>query len=88
MLNYRNELRQLLDRLRQERDELQVQFNLVKIEARDEWDATEKKWHQFKQKSEKVITEVDHVGGEVKEGLVLLADEIKQGYHRIREQLR
>lgn len=86
--NYREELKQLLDRLGKERDELQVQFHLAKAEARDDWKTAEKKWQKFKQKSEKVIAEVDHVGGEVKEGLLLLADEIKKGYHRMREQLR
>ena len=77
---YREELKQLLDRLGKERDELRVQFSLAKAEARDDWDTAEKKWQKFKQNSEKVI-------GEVKEGLVMLADEIKKGYERIRQQL-
>lgn len=84
---YREELKQLLDRLGKERDELRVQFSLAKAEARDDWDTAEKKWQKFKQNSEKVIDEIDHVGGEVKEGLMMLADEIKKGYERIRQQL-
>ncbi|HET8711493.1 MAG TPA: hypothetical protein VFM32_08960, partial [Spongiibacteraceae bacterium] len=81
-------LEQLIAQIKTERDEINVKLHLAKAEARDQWDVAEKQWHTFKQKSEKVLTEVDHTSGEVKEALSLAADELKKGYRRIREQLR
>lgn len=86
--DYRKELEQLLEQLKTERDELNVKLHLAKVEARDQWETTEKQWQTFRQKSEKVLTEVDHTSGEVKEVLALLGEELKAGYRRIREQLR
>ena len=86
--DYRKELQDLLEQLKSERDELNLQMHLAKAEAREQWESAEKKWQTFRQQSEKVLTEVDHTGGEIKEGLSLIADELKAGYRRIREQLR
>ena len=86
--NYRKEIEELLAQLKQERDELNVKLHLAKVEARDQWEVAEKQWYAFQHKSEKVLGEVDHTGDEVKQALTLLADELKDGYRRIREQMR
>jgi len=86
--DYRKELEELFEKLKTERDEINVKLHLAKAEARDQWEAAEKQWQSFKQKSEKVLTEVDYTSGEVKEALSLLGDELKNGYRRIKDQLR
>lgn len=86
--DYRKELQDMLEQLKTERDEINVKLHLARAEARDQWEVAEKQWFAFKQKSEKVLTEVDHTSGEVKQALTLLADELKGGYRRIKDQLR
>jgi hypothetical protein len=86
--NFRKELQDAVAQLKTQRDEINVRVHLAKAEVRDQWAVTEKQWQTFKSKSEKVLEEVDHTSGEVKEGLHLLADELKKGFNRIRQQLR
>lgn len=86
--DYRKELEELLEQLKSERDDLNVRMHLAKAEAREQWEAAENQWRSFKQKSEKVLTEIDRTSSEVKQALILLAEELKAGYRRIREQLR
>ena len=80
-------LQGMADRLRQERDELAVKLDLAKMEARDEWDALEKKWQSLSQKMKAVREEAADAGSEVKEAAQLLADEVKEGYERIRKRV-
>jgi hypothetical protein len=86
--NFRKELQDVVAQLKTQRDEINVRVHLAKAEVRDQWAVTEKQWQTFKSKSEKVLEEVDHTSGEVKEALHLLADELKKGFNRIRQQLR
>ena len=86
--DYRKELEQLLAQLKTERDDLNVRMHLAKAEVRDQWEAAEKQWQSFKQTSEKVLTEIDRTSSDVKQALILIAEELKAGYRRIREQLR
>jgi F0F1-type ATP synthase membrane subunit b/b' len=46
----RNELRELTEKLEQQRDELRVKAALARAEARDEWDELEEKWDRLKGK--------------------------------------
>ena len=80
-----DELKGLADRLRQDRDELILQLDLAKMEARDEWEELEGKWQDFTGKMKVVREEAADASGEVREAAKLLAEEVKEGYARIRK---
>ena len=82
-----DDLKKLIDDLKQQRDEINLKLHLAKAEVRDEWDTLETKWEEVKGK----MSAVNEVASQTKESVTaaagLLADEIKQGYDRIKKAL-
>jgi predicted nucleic acid-binding Zn-ribbon protein len=77
-----------LDRLVELRDELRVQLRLAKDEARSEWDRLEINWQAIQDEIKRIG---EHTKEPVKELGVAsqkLLEELKQGYERIRAQLK
>lgn len=85
MTSKRDELHKLVDTLAQQRDELRVQMNLAKLEARDEWNDLEQKWEDVQNKLNQVRKVADETGGDVVAAAKLVADEIGRGYERMRK---
>jgi predicted nucleic acid-binding Zn-ribbon protein len=86
--NVKATLQRELDSLKRTRDELRVQLHLAAADAKDEFDKLETKWAR-------VEAELGRMGSHAKEplediarGARGLADELKKGYSRIREQLK
>ena len=81
------DLKKMVDDLKQQRDEINLQLHLAKAEVRDEWDTLETKWEEVKGK----MSAVNEVASQTKESVAaaagLLADEIKEGYERIKKAL-
>jgi len=82
-----DDLKKMVEDLKQQRDEINLQLHLAKAEVRDEWDKLEPKWEDVKGK----MATVGEVAGQAAESVMaaagLLADEIKQGYDRIKKAL-
>ena len=82
-----DDLKKMVDDLTRQRDEINLQLHLAKAEVRDEWDKLEPKLEDVKGK----IATVSDVAGQTAESVTaaagLLADEIKQGYDRIKKAL-
>ena len=73
----------LIDDLKQQRDELRVQMNLASKEAKDEWRELEGKMEKFSAEAK-----LSKTGSGVSAALSLLGNELKLGYKRIREALK
>jgi 5'-deoxynucleotidase YfbR-like HD superfamily hydrolase len=73
----------LLDELKQKRDELRVQIDLASKEARDEWRELEKKMDEFAHRAK-----LKETGEGVGKALQQVGEELQRGYERIREALR
>lgn len=85
--SYREELQRLIEQLQVERDQIRLRLHLAKSELRDDWAKAERQWEGFRQKSDRVLMELDQTGVEVKTTLKQLGEELKEGYRRIRRQL-
>ena len=81
----------LLESLKQQRDELRVQMHLAGAEAKEEWERLEKKWKRVyaeKSAESKPLREaVEESTKDVGAALEQVAEEIKKGYQRIRDSL-
>jgi hypothetical protein len=78
----------VLLKLKQERDELALKMHLGKMEAADEWEKLEAKWHEITARQMPPVTEaVDESGVGVGLALELAVEELKKGYERIRKLL-
>jgi hypothetical protein len=87
MTQTHDDVKKLVETLKQQRDELKVKLHLAKAEAGDEWDKAEKKWEQLKTKTHVLGTEAGDVSKDVGAAASQLAKEIKHGYDRIRKLL-
>ncbi|MEM8817216.1 MAG: hypothetical protein AAGE85_15425 [Pseudomonadota bacterium] len=72
----------LLEDLKQKRDELRVQMNLASREARDEWEELETKMQDFTRRAR-----LDETGEGVDKALRQLGSELSKGYRRMRDAM-
>ena len=80
-------LDELLDRLKQGRDELNVKIHLGKAEAKDLWQEMEEKWRHLRSELDSINNDTDDVAKDVGAAAMLLAEEIKHGYERLKNLL-
>ena len=81
---------EMLDELKQKRDELRVQMNLASKEVKDEWDDLEDKMDEFSAKAKQFAAEakLKETGSGLGDALGKLGHEIKLGYERIRDAVK
>jgi hypothetical protein len=80
----------LLEELKQRRDELRVQMNLASREIKDEWEELEDKMEEFSGRTREFADDagLKDTGRGVGDALGQLGHELKLGYERIREAIR
>lgn len=81
------EISKLRDGLAQQRDELLVQLNLAKLEAKEEWEKVEEQMEHWQSKAKSVLEESKDASEDILAGLSMLGEEIKAAYERIRRRL-
>jgi len=72
------DLDDILEDLKQKRDELRVQIHLGSKEAQEEWEELEEKMKKFSERAQ-----LERTGEGVSEALGNLGHEIKSGYRRL-----
>ena len=82
-----SKLDEILKKLETERDELRVKLNLAKMDAKDEWDDVEKKMEALRGRMKVVSEEAKEASGDVGAAIDVLADEVKEGFSRLRKML-
>jgi len=83
----RDNVAELVETLKKLRDELNVQLHLGKAEAKDLWQETEDKWRRLRSELDKIDDDTGDAAKDVGAAAMLLAEEIKQGYERLRKLL-
>ena len=77
----------MLKELKMERDDLKVQIHLLSMDAKEEWNDLENKYEKFKAKASLVADVTGDSAEEVVEDLILVGDELREGYKRIRRSM-
>ena len=77
----------VIEGLKQQRDEIRLQIHLAKAGVREEWQEMEKKWEELTAKAAVIGRETGKSSREVFEAVKLVADEVRHGYERIRKRL-
>lgn len=81
-------LDELIEELKQGRDELKVQIHLAKAEATDLWDETEGKWRRLRSQLDKIENGAGETSKDLGAAAILAAEEIKTGYERLRQYIK
>ena len=81
---------EIIEELKQKRDELRVKIHLASKEVKDEWEELEEKMEDFSGKARQFADDakLKETGAGIGEALGQLGSELKQGYDRIREAMR
>lgn len=82
------ELENLTDKIKHQRDELQVQMHLAGMEAKDEWDKAEEKWDEFMQKAAEIKDDAEETTEELVTTTKVIGEEISEAYQRIVKRLK
>ena len=80
----------IIEELKQKRDELRVQMHLASKELQEEWDELEEKLQELSGKAKRFADDagLEQTGEGLGEALKKLGQEIKLGYERIRDALK
>lgn len=79
----------LLQELRQKRDELRVQIHLASKDIKDDWDELEEKMGEFSNKAARFSADakLKETGAGLGDALTQVGHELKLGYERIRSAM-
>lgn len=80
-------LQDLLKRLETEREELRLKLGLAKLEAKDEWKDLEDKIDGLRGRLKVLGSEARDASGDVGAAFEVVADEVREGFARIRKLL-
>ena len=86
-MQIKSEIEKTRDALQQQRDELRVQLNLAKLEAKDEWESAERQFHALEGKLKEITVDASDASKDVLASAKHLVDDIQVAYHRIRRHL-
>ena len=80
----------LIQELKQKRDELRVKVNLASKEIKDEWEELEEKMEEFSSKAKRFAEDarLKETGEGLGEALGKLGHELKLGYDRLRKAMK
>ena len=82
------ELEKITDKIKHQRDELQVHMHLAGMEAKDEWEKAEEKWDEFMDKAAEIKDDTQETTEELVAATKVIGEEINQAYKRILERLK
>ena len=83
----REEFGKLVERLKTERDEINLKIHLASMDAREEFAEAEKKWGQIKVKAAEIADEAVETSEEYIAKARIVGEELKETYHRIAKRL-
>ena len=78
----------LIERLKNDRDELRLQIHLASLETQDEWRKLEEKWHGLEPKLSAFAKEAKSSAHDVGEATQDVAKELGKAYQRLKKTLK
>ena len=82
-----DEIEDLWERLKTERDDMRVQAHLARAEFRDEWEKLEQKWQKAEQAFDRLQDQAVETTAEMQRSAKVVMEEIGNAYERIRQRL-
>jgi hypothetical protein len=86
-MNLQEEFEKLLEKLKKERDELNLKMHLASMDAREEFQEAEKKWGQVKAKASEIADNAAYTSEEYIAKAKIVGEELKETYSRISKRL-
>ncbi len=81
-------LQEMMDYLKQQRDELQLQMHLAEMDAKDEYERLSGKFDELTSQYQPVKDAVSESTDNVVAALTLAAEEMKNGFFRVAKSIK
>ena len=86
-MGIKEDLAALLEKLRTERDEINLKIHLASMDAREEFEEAEKKWRQLQTRVADIADEAMETSDEYIGKAKVVGDELKTAYRNITRRL-
>jgi chromosome segregation ATPase len=86
-MSVKKDFQDLLEKLKVERDEINLKLHLASMEAREEFEGAEEQWQQLKAKASEIADDTKEVSEEFVAGAKIVGEELKEAYRRINKRL-
>lgn len=83
MNEFNSHVDELINELKQERDELKVRLHLAKLETSEEWQKLEHKLGKLEAKAKEIGNATAEASGDLGAAAKLLAEEIGKGFKKV-----
>jgi hypothetical protein len=83
----KEEFNKLVERLKTERDELNLRMHLASMEGKEEFKEAEKKWEHLKAKASEIADDAVDTSEELIAKSKIVGEELKETYRRIAARL-
>ena len=81
------EFTKLVEKLRTERDEIMLKIHLASMDAKEEFEGTEKQWNHLKTKASEIADDAKETSEEFIAKSKIVGEELKETYRRILKRL-
>ncbi len=86
-MSIKEEFESLLEKLKVERDEVNLKLHLASMEVKEECKEAEKQWIQVKAKAAEIAADTKDASEEFIAQARIVGEELKDTYHRINKRL-
>ena len=86
-MGMKEEFNKLVEKLRMERDEVNLKIHLASMDAKKEFEQAEKQWGQLKIKASDIADDAVETSEEVISKSKIVGEELKETYKRISKRL-
>jgi len=86
-MGMKEDFNQLMEKLKVERDRINLKMHLASMDAKEEFAEAEKKWGQVKTKAAAIADDAVETSEEYVAKAKVIGEELKDTYHRIAKRL-
>ncbi|NTW88918.1 MAG: hypothetical protein HGB26_07315 [Desulfobulbaceae bacterium] len=86
-MDMKEEFNKLIEKLKSERDEINLKIHLASMDAKTEFEEAEKKWLQVKAKAAEITDDAVGTSEELIAKAKVVGEELKETYNRIAKRL-
>ncbi|WP_031432489.1 hypothetical protein [Methylomarinum vadi] len=86
-MSLQDDIQEMMESLKKQRDEIALKVHLASLEAKDEWEKAEKNWDKFSVKAGEIYDDAVETTEEMVDGAKVIGEELAQAYRRIKQRL-
>lgn len=87
-MSIQSEFEELTEKLKQQRDEINLKLHLAGMEAKEELEKADSQWDKLNEKIVEIADDAKETGDDFIAGAKVIAEELSSAYERIKARLK